>query len=182
MTANPTMSIEEAGLLFKSMKDDYQWIRRQPNGTLILAKKLPQSEMDEPDSNLALYPYPYLYGFIDDDSDWFRIKSLFKNVCINPNLDEQRIVMAQAIFKFSINSIHVSFIEFPEVEIIKETFEEALLAAYIAMGKNIYEENHDEIQDKICESANDQESNVLILDMIMDMQLWEYKHLKKWDA
>lgn len=182
MSIKPIMSIEEAGLLFKSIKDDYQWIRRQINGMLILAKKLPQSELDETNSNLALYPYPYLYRFIDEDSDWFRINSLFKNVCIDPNLDEQRIVTSQAVFKFFVDSIHVSFTEFPEVEIIIETFEEALLAAYFALGTIIYERNQEKIQEESRQPEVDQESNVLILDMIMDMHLWESKHLKKWDA
>lgn len=182
MEPKPTMSIEEAGLLFKSMKDEYQWIRRQPNGMLILAKKLPQSETDETDSNLALYPYPYLYGFIDEDSDWFRIKSLFKNVCIDPNLDEQRIVTSQAVFKFSVDDVHVSFYEFPESEIIKETFEEALLAAYVILGEKLYKDDRGKNNDVVNGSVDDQESNVLILDMVMDMQMWEYKHLKKWDA
>lgn len=184
MEQKPTMSIEEAGLLFRNMKEGYKWIRRVESGTLIIAKKLPQSEEDENNSNLALFPYPLLYSFIDEDSDWFRIKSLFKNVCIDPNLDEV-IATTPAIFTFNEESTKVEFPQFPDLFINKESFDEALNAAYTEIGKRIYEDNEGEKGEE--EEGKDrgeigEGSSKLRLDLILDMRFWESKNLKQWDA
>lgn len=187
MEQKPTMSIEEAGLLFRNMKEGYKWIRRVEIGTLIIAKKLPQSEEDENNSNLAYFPYPLLYSFIDEDSDWFRIKSLFRNVCIDPNLDDDVIVTSPAIFTFNEESTKVEFPQFPDLFINKESFDEALNAAYTEIGKRIYEGYEGEKGEGEEEEGKDggeigEGSSKLRLDLILDMRFWELKNLKQWDA